>query len=131
MISDLLNTCHGDYISITCPQTLLPSIDDSIDEERCSSPAHLSSALSISSKVSCFSQRLAAMDKKKTNNEKIKLAVGRGIDAGFSRSNMSVTREINDDNDGSIINSNATSPTPSLMNNSEFYLYKRKKIHFI
>jgi hypothetical protein len=113
MMSDLLSTCYGDYISISRPQTLNSSLDNSFEDERVPSPAHLSSAISVSSGISSFSRRLVALDKK-TNDENVRLAIGRGrgIDGNQSQIDMLIAKE---NQDGS------TSPTPSLMNSSELY----------
>jgi hypothetical protein len=119
MMSDLLSTCYGDYISISRPQTLNSSLDNSFEDERVPSPAHLSSAISVSSGISSFSRRLVALDKK-TNDENVRLAIGRGrgIDGNQSQIDMLIAKE---NQDGSVTNDNSTSPIPSLMNSSELY----------
>ncbi|CAF2872505.1 unnamed protein product [Rotaria sp. Silwood2] len=124
MLSDLLKTCYSDYISVGRPQTLVQSLDNSFDDERVPSPVHLSSASSISSKVSCFSQRLVALGNKKNDNQmKPALGRGRGIDAGLSQIEMPIEKEISsdDDNDSIINTSNITSPISSIIDNGEIY----------
>jgi hypothetical protein len=118
MMSDLLNTCYSDYISISRPETSISSLNNSFDEEREPSPVHLSSAMSTSSRVTCFSQRLVELDKKKNDN-KIRLAMGRGkgIEANLSQIDVSITKE----KDNSIITNNITSSIPSIIDNSKFY----------
>ncbi len=127
MMSDLLSTCYSDYISIGRPQTLTSSLNNSFEEERVSSPVHLSSASSVSSRVSCFSRRLLALDKKR-DDEKIKLAVGRGreMDTDSSQIDVLIANEIIDD-DGSLTASNSTSPIPSIINSSEFCFDNKEK----
>ncbi len=127
MMSDLLSTCYSDYISIGRPQTLTSSLNNSFDEERVPSPVHLSSASSVSSRVSCFSQRLLALDKKR-DDEKIKVAVGRGraMDTDSSQIDMLIANEIIDD-DGSLTASNSTSPIPSIINSREFCFDNKEK----
>ncbi len=131
MMSDLLSTCYGDYISISRPQTLIPSLNDSYDEERETSPVHLSSALSTSSRVTCFSQRLVKSDKKNTDN-KIRPAIGRGrnIETSSSKIDISIAKEINDDKEDSVINSNSTSPIPSIVDSSKF-CFDNKQNEFV
>ncbi len=114
MMFDLLSTCYSDYISISRPQTLL---NNSFEDERELSPVHLSSAISTSSRITCFSQRLVELDKKQNENN-IKLAMGRG--RGIETSLVSTTKELDDD---SIAYSNATSPIPSIVGSSEYYFY--------
>lgn len=118
-MSDLLTTCYGDYISVERPETSIQSLNNSFEEERVPSPVQ-----SVSSRVSCFSQRLFALDKKR-NEEKIKSTTGRGpaIDTNSSQ----IDRRNDDDDDSSARNSNATSPIPSTMNSSEFYFDNKKK----
>lgn len=118
MMSDLLNTCYGDYISISRPETSISSLNNSFNEEREPSPVHLSSAMSTSSRVTCFSQRLVELDKKKNDN-KIRLPMGRGkgIEADLSQIDVSITKE----KDNSIITNNVTSPVPSIIDSSKFY----------
>ncbi|CAF3660388.1 unnamed protein product [Rotaria sp. Silwood1] len=119
MLSDLLKTCYSDYISVGRPETLVESLDNSFDDERVPSPVHLSSASSISSRVSCFSQRLIALDKKNNDNSmKSTFGRGRGIDTGLSQINMTIGKEISDDENDSLINtSNGTSPVSSIIDN--------------
>lgn len=71
MILDLLSTCYSDCISVSRPAPLVADSFENEDEERESSPVHLSSAMSTASKTSCFSRRLLPAD----NNMPI---VGRG-----------------------------------------------------
>jgi hypothetical protein len=99
MMSDLLNTCYSDYISISRPQSLIPSLNNSSEEEREPSPVHLSSAMSTSSRVSCFSQRLVQLDKNKTSNNKINsiMGRGRGIETNLSQIDRSFIKEREDD----------------------------------
>ena len=118
---DLLNTCYSDFISISRPQSLIPSLEDSCEEEREPSPVHLSSAISTSSRVSCFSQRLIELDKNKnTNTRSPAKGRGRGIETNPARIDRSFIKE--KDNDDSIKNGNATSPISSPNNSSECYL---------
>jgi hypothetical protein len=114
----MLSTCYGDYISISRPQILL---NNSFEDERELSPVHLSSAISTSSRVTCFSQRLVQLDKKKTDN-KTRPAIGRGrnIETNPSKIDISTAKEIDDDKEDSVINSNSTSPIPSIEGSSEF-----------
>ncbi|CAF0760382.1 unnamed protein product [Adineta steineri] len=96
MMSDLLSTCYGDSISVERPQTLMTPLNTSFDDERVPSPAP--SVCSVSSKVSCFSQRLISSDKKRNDdNDKIKLAVGRGrgIDTNLSQMDKFTTKNTN------------------------------------
>jgi hypothetical protein len=121
MMADLLSTCYGDYISISRPQTSIPSLNNSFDEEREPSPVHLSSAMSTSSRVTCFSQRLVELDKKKIDNKK-KLGAGRGkrTETGLSQIDTSISKEIIHNKEDSIMNSNTTSPIPSIVDSSKF-----------
>ncbi|CAM4740433.1 unnamed protein product [Rotaria magnacalcarata] len=116
MISDLLTTCYSNYISIERPRSLIESLNNSFDDERVASPLHLSSAASISSRVSCFSQRLSTLDTRK-NNEHVGLGIGRGyrMDINPFVMDLSKTKEIKDDKKNSImITYNATSSTTSI-----------------
>jgi hypothetical protein len=125
MMSDLLSTCYSDYISIGRPQTLTSSLNNSFEEERVPSPVS-----SVSSRVSCFSQRLLALDKKR-DEEKIKLATGRGraMDADSSQIDMLIANEIIVD-DGSETASNTTSPIPSIINSRKFCFDNKEKDFF-
>ncbi|CAF0771834.1 unnamed protein product [Rotaria sordida] len=120
MLSDLLKTCYSDYISVERPQTFVQSLDNSFDDERVPSPVHLSSTSSISSRVSCFSQRLISLDKKKPNNQtKPTLGRGRGIDADLLQNDISIEQQISEDENDSIINTSyKTSPKSSITDNN-------------
>lgn len=115
MILDLLSTCYGDHISISRPPPLASSsMADSFekeDNEREPSPVHLSSALSTSSKASCFSRRLQQRDKEINENSinMSKAGRGRGVETTTnSRNDTSFVQTINNDK------RNSTSPVPSL-----------------
>ncbi|UJR29070.1 hypothetical protein I4U23_010284 [Adineta vaga] len=100
MMSDLLTTCYSDSIAITRPQTMSASLNNSSDEERIPSPVHLSSSVSISSKVSSFSQRLVALDKQRNDNKmQSVLGRGRGIDVNPSQNDELIRKNIPDDFD--------------------------------
>lgn len=133
MMFDFLTTCYGNYITISRPQTLTSSLNNSYEEEqeREPSPVHLSSAMSTSSRVSCFSQRLYQSN---NNENNIKLAKGRGkgIETNLSPKNTLITKQINNDQEDSIANSNRTSPVPSIADSSKSDLDNNKKsIQFI
>ena len=110
-MSDLLTTCYGDHISISRPQLINPSLDNSFEDERETSPIHLSSAISVSSGISSFSRRLATLNKK-TNEENNRSIIGRGRGMNGNSSQM-------DDIDDQKRN-NSPSPTPSIANSSKF-----------
>jgi hypothetical protein len=112
MMSDLLSTCYSDYISISRPQSLIPSLNNSSEDEREPSPVHLSSAMSTSSRVSCFSQRLVQLDKNKINST---MGRGRGIETNLSQIDRSFIKEREDN----FIDT--TLLTPSIHNSSKFY----------
>ena len=76
MISDLLNICYSNYVSISRPQTLNDPFEEE-EEEREPSPIHLSSTASTSSRMTCFSQRLIELENNKIENTN-KFAIGRG-----------------------------------------------------
>lgn len=116
MMADLLNTCYAECLLITRPEPPTPLDSSIIDDERETSPVHMSSSASVaSSKRSIFSQRLLALDKTKgqqTPEEKLKLTVGRGrgLEQNFS------ARDILDDQD----RFRTHSPTPSTSSTSKF-----------
>ena len=121
MISDLLSTCYSDSISISRPQTLENSFEE---EERESSPIHLSSAASTSSRVTCFSQRLVELDK--NSNEKTSqfaLGRGRGIEISSLQIDRSPIKRKNNIQENSIDNHPRASPTFSINQTSEFHLH--------
>lgn len=119
---DFLSTCYSDYISISRPQTLISSLNNSYEEEREPSPVHLSSALSTSSRVTCFSHRLIQLDKKKNDDNNIKPVKGRGrvIQTNLSQIDMSNMKEIDNDKEDLIMSSNTISPVPSIDDSSTF-----------
>lgn len=71
MINDYLTTCCSQWISISRPQIVEE------DDQREPSPIHLSSTASNSSRISCFSQRLADISRNPMENN-VKPAIGRG-----------------------------------------------------
>ena len=75
MINDYLTTCYSHFISISRPQIFDDSFEE--DDQREPSPVHLSSAASNSSRVTCFSHRLAELSRIQIEN-KDKSAIGRG-----------------------------------------------------
>jgi hypothetical protein len=121
MMFDLLSTCYSDYIPISRPQTLISSLDNSLEEEeREPSPVHLSSAMSTSSRVSCFSRRLVELDKNKNSNKtSLVIGRGRGIETNLSKIDKPLVKERDDDD--AIENKSTTSPIPSVSNSSKFY----------
>lgn len=129
---DLLTTCYSDYITVSRPQTLISSFNNSDEEgeeertEREPSPIHLSSALSTSSRVTCFSQRLAQLDKKQ-NDKNIKPILGH---RRINQNQFSSAREINNDKQNSIIDSDTISSIPSIDDSSKIYFNKKYKNDF-
>lgn len=116
-----MTTCYGNYISVGRPQTSFEPLNDSIDDERIPSPVHLSSTTSVSSRVSCFSQRLVALDSKKTDhNIRLALVHSKRTDTVVSQIDISTTTQISDDESHSIISDgNTVSPNRSIKNYSK------------
>lgn len=121
MISDLLKTCYARALLIARPEA---EITASTDNSTCVDDDQLSTAPSFSSKVTCFSQRLGALNRPAApvlkTEEKFKAAVGRGRaidprtlyrDPVGSRENIS-----DDETDGTISNDRVPSPAPSVAN---------------
>ena len=128
---DLLSTCYSDRISISHPQNLIPSSNGSFEEgddeeEREPSPVHLSSAMSTSSRMSCFSQRLVDLDKKKNSNKMIhsEMGRGRGMESTLSQIDKPFIKERDDD---SIENRT----TASDMDNSSEFGFHSSILHLI
>ena len=96
---------------VTRPEIFISNDNYSnVDEDR-SSPTP-----SVSSKVSCFSQRMASLDRKVNlprREEKMKLAVGRGrgFDQSFSHQEQMMIRQETNDED-------RISPVPSMTDTS-------------
>lgn len=124
MVSDMLTTCYSGYISIEHSQTLMESLNNSYDDERAPSPVELSSAVSISSKASCFSLRLVGLDKKNINDP-IRYGVGRGrgLDKNSPQIDMPISNEIKHHESNSTMNiHDSTLSTPSIRNNSKILI---------
>ena len=96
MMFDLLTTCYSHFVSITRAQPL----NNSSEDERVPSPAHLSSSVSVASKTSAFSQRLVAIDKKqKEDTVQPSIGRGRGFDHNSAQIQHLTTKNDNDDSD--------------------------------
>ncbi|CAF1056120.1 unnamed protein product [Adineta ricciae] len=96
MMFDLLTTCYSNFVSITRAQ----SLNNFSEDERALTPAHLSSSVSVASKMSAFSQRLVTIDKKQ-NEDTFQPAMGRG--RGFDHNSAQIqhltTKNDSDDSD--------------------------------
>lgn len=120
MILDLLSTCYSDYISVSRPPTLASSsivdLSGEEEEEREPSPVHLSSALSTSSRASCFSRRLYPTDNKFIENNTNMSIIGRGkgIETNNHHQNDLSFNQVQ--NNGT---KNSTSPVPSVVETSK------------
>lgn len=130
MMADLLNVCYANSVSIYRSPLLVSSLSHPGDDERSLSPVHLSSASSVSSKASAFSQRLAQLDQNRNESnigEKMKLAIGRGrcINARFTHANLSTTQEIVNNDQSSTTTTHRSSPTPSIRSNGDLYFHVR------
>ncbi|CAF0917615.1 unnamed protein product [Adineta ricciae] len=114
MMFDLLTTCYSNFVSITRAQPL----NNSSEDERVPSPAHLSSSVSVASKMSAFSQRLAAIDKKQ-NEDTFQSAIGRGrgFDHNSAQMQHLTTKNGSDDSD---IYSNLHHPPSSCTTQRQF-----------
>lgn len=129
LISEFLKTCYARVLLVKRPEIdqTVASTDNSfyVDDDQ------LSTAPSFSSKVTCFSQRLSALNRSKRElkiEEKIQVAVGRGrvIDPNSShrdhfghRENLNNEEEI----DEKLSNDRISSPVPSVTNTSVFYSF--------
>ena len=137
MISDLLKTCYARSLLIARPET---EIAPSMDNSTCVDDDQLSTAPSFSSKITCFSQRLGALNRPPSvalkTEEKFKAAVGRGRaidprtlyrDPVGSRENIS-----DDETDGTISNDRVPSPAPSVANTGASFplrFYRSRQRH--
>ena len=129
LISEFLKTCYARVLLVKRPEIdqTVASTDNSfyVDDDQ------LSTAPSFSSKVTCFSQRLAALNRpthELKSEEKFQVAVGRGraIDPNSSyrdhvghRENLNNEEEIGE----TISNDRIPSPVPSVTNTSVFYSF--------
>ena len=130
MISELLKTCYARSLLIKRPETE-PSA--SIDNNSYVDDDQLSIAPSVSSNITCFSQRLASLNRRAQElkmEEKFKLPVGRGraMDSHISYRDPIGSREniSDDETDGTIANNRAPSPVPSVANTGKFHHFDRK-----